>query len=99
MELYGLPFLHNIADRNGSGLLIRSDEIPNEKVASLEMTRVLIDHDTQMHRTVRIPALRFSKRFKDVLETRQGRDTAEFINKVLLRPSHNKPLTNRTTPL
>src|ERR1041385_5491098 len=99
MELYGLPFLHNIADRNGSGLLIRSDEIPNEKVAPPEMTGGPIHPDPQMHPQLRLPALRFAKRFKDVLGTRQGRHTAEFINKVLLRPSHNKPLTNRTTPL
>ena len=45
VELHGLAFLDNIPDRNSSGLLIRSDEVPNEEVSPLEMTPVLIDHD------------------------------------------------------
>jgi hypothetical protein len=46
VELYGLAFLNDVSDRNGSGLLVCSDEVPNEEVAPLEMTPVLIDHDT-----------------------------------------------------
>ena len=46
VELHGLAFLNDVANRDGSGLLIRSDEVPNEEVASLEMTPVLIDHDS-----------------------------------------------------
>lgn len=45
VELHGLAFLNDVSDRDGSGLLIRSDEVPNEEVAPLEMTPVLIDHD------------------------------------------------------
>ena len=45
VELHGLAFLNDVSDRNGSGLLIRSDEVPDEEVAPLEMTPVLIDHD------------------------------------------------------
>jgi hypothetical protein len=45
VELHGLAFLDDVSDRDGSGLLVRSDEVPNEEVAPLEMTPVLIDHD------------------------------------------------------
>src|SRR5882672_12070089 len=41
VELYGLAFLNDVSDRDGSGLLIRSDEVPNEEVAPLEMAPVL----------------------------------------------------------
>ena len=57
VELHGLAFLNDVSDRDGSGLLIRSNEVPNEEVAPLEMTPVLIDHDAQMQRAVRIAAL------------------------------------------
>lgn len=45
VELHGLAFLDDISNRNSSGLLIGSDEVPNEKVSPLEMAPVLIDHD------------------------------------------------------
>ena len=99
VELHGLAFLNDVSDRDGSGLLIRSDEVPNEEVAPLEMTPVLIDHDTQMQRVVGIAALGSPQRLKDVLESFQGRDAAEFINKVLFRLGDDKPFADRTTAL
>jgi hypothetical protein len=72
VELHGLAFLNDVSDRNGSGLLIRSDEVPNEEVASLEMTPMLIDHDSQVQRAVGIAALGSSQRLEDVLEPFQG---------------------------
>jgi hypothetical protein len=68
VELYGLAFLNNVSNRNSSGLLIRSNEVPNEEVASIEMTALFIDHDAQMQRTVRIAALGAPHGFKDILE-------------------------------
>ena len=72
MELHGLAFLNDVSDRDGSGLLIRSDEVPNEEVAPLEMTSVLIDHDSKVQRVMRIAAVGSSQRFEDVLEPLQG---------------------------
>ena len=72
VELHGLAFLNDISDRDGSGLLIRSDKVPNEEVATLEMTPVLIDHDAQMQRAVRIAALGSPHGFENVLEPFQG---------------------------
>src|SRR5512141_1507174 len=46
VELHGLAFLHDISDRDSSSLLICSNEVPNEEIASLKMTPELIDHDT-----------------------------------------------------
>lgn len=57
VELHGLAFLNDVSDRDSPGLLIRSDEVPNEEVAPLEMTPVLIDHDAQVQRAVGIAAL------------------------------------------
>lgn len=45
VKLHSLAFLDDIPDRNSSGLLIRSDEVPNEEISPLEMTPVLIDDD------------------------------------------------------
>ena len=99
VELHGLAFLNDVSDRDGSGLLIRSDEVPNEEVAPLEMTPVLIDHDAQMQRAVRIAALGSPHGFEDVLEPFQGRDAAQFIDQVLLRSRHDKPFADRTAAL
>jgi len=99
VELHSLTFLHNISDRNSSSLLIRSDEIPNQEVTPLEMTAVLIDHDSQVQRVVRVAAVGSSQRFKDVLEALQGRDSAELKNDVLLRPGDNKPFADWTAAL
>jgi hypothetical protein len=68
VELYGLAFLNNISDRNGSGLLIRSNEVPNEEVSPLEMTALFIDDDAQVQRAVRIAALGTLHGFEDILE-------------------------------
>jgi hypothetical protein len=99
VELHGLAFLNDVSDRNGPGLLIRSNEVPNEEIAALEMTPVLIDHDAQVQRAVSIAALGSSQRLEDVLEPFQGRDAAEFINEVLLRPGNDKPFADRTAAL
>lgn len=99
VELHGLAFLDNVSNRDGSGLLIRSDEVPNEEVAPLEMTPMLIDHDTQVQRAVRIAALGASQGFEDVLEPLQRRDAAQFIDQVLLGSRHDKPFADRTAAL
>jgi hypothetical protein len=57
VELHGLAFLNDVSDRNGSSLLIRSDQVPDEEVSSLEMAPMLVDHDAQMQRAVGIAAL------------------------------------------
>ena len=75
VELHGLAFLNDISDRNSSGLLIRSDQIPNEEIPALEMIPVLIDHDAQMQRAVRIAALGSPHGFKDILEPFQRRNS------------------------
>jgi len=99
VELHGLAFLNDVSDCNGSGLLIRSDEVPNEEVSPLKMTPVFINHDAQMQRAVRIAALGSSHGFEDVLESFQGRDAAQFIDQILLRSRHDKPFTDRTAAL
>ena len=68
VELHGLAFLNDVSNRDSPGLLIRSDEVPNEEIAPLEMTPVLIDHDTQVQRAVGIAAVVSFQRFEDILE-------------------------------
>jgi hypothetical protein len=99
VELHGLAFLNDISDRDGSGLLIRSDEVPNKEIAPLEMAPVLIDHDRHVQRAVGISALGSSQRLEDVLEPFQGRDATKFINEVLLRPGDDKPFADWTAAL
>lgn len=48
MELHSLAFLNDISDGDSPGLLIRSDEVPNEEVATIEVTLVLIDDDAKV---------------------------------------------------
>ena len=91
VELHGLAFLNYVSDRDGSGLLIRSNEVPNEEVAPFEMTPMLIDHDAQMQRAVGIASLGSPQGFEDVLEPFEGRGARQFINQVLLRSRHDKP--------
>jgi hypothetical protein len=74
VELHGLAFLNNIPDRNGSSLLVRSDQIPDEEVSPLEMASMLVDHDAQMQCAVGIAALCSPHGFEDILEPFQGGD-------------------------
>jgi hypothetical protein len=99
VELHSLAFLNDVSDRDSPGLLIRSDEVPNEEVAPLEMTPMLIDHDAQVQRAVGIAALVSSQRLEDVLEPFQGRDATKFINEILLRPGDDKPIADWTAAL
>jgi len=99
VELDGLAFLHNVPDRDGSGLLVRSNEIPNKEVAPLEMAPVLIDYNAKMQCAVCIAAVGPSQRLKDILQPCQGCNAAEFINEVLLCPGDHKPFADRTTAL
>ena len=99
MELDSLAFLHNVPDRDRSGLLIRSDKIPNKEVAPLEMASMLIDHNAKMQCAVGIASMGPSQRLEDILQPGQGCNTAKFVNEVLLCPGDNKPFADRTTAL
>ena len=48
MKLHSLPFLNDVSDGDSPSLLIRTDEVTNEKVAPLKMTLVLIDDDAKV---------------------------------------------------
>ena len=48
LELNGLPFLHNIANDDGSGLLVGSDQIANEKISARELCALFIHGNTDM---------------------------------------------------
>jgi len=99
VELDGLTFLNHVSDGDGSCLLIRSNEVPNEEVAPLEMTPVLVDHNAQMQCAVRIAALGSLHGFEDILEPFQGRDATQFVDQVLFRSRHDKPFADRTASL
>jgi hypothetical protein len=71
VELHGLAFLNDVSDRDGPGLLIRSNKVPNEEVSTLEMALVLINHNAQVQRAVGI-TLGSPHGFEDVLEPFEG---------------------------
>ncbi len=99
MKLHSLAFLNHVSDRNGSGLLIRSNEVPNEEVTLLEMTPMLINYDAQMQRAMGITSVGSAKGFEDILEPFESRHAGQFIDQVLLRSCHDKPLADRTAAL
>jgi len=99
VELDSLALLHNVSNRDGSGLLIRSDEIPNKEVAPLEMAPLLLDRNAKMQCPMRIATVGPFQRFKDILEPGQGRNAAEFIDEVLLSPGDHKSFADRSTAL
>ena len=48
MKLNGLAFLDDVADGNGARLLVRSDEVPDEKIPSLEVAAMFVDDNADM---------------------------------------------------
>ena len=52
LKLNGLAFFNNIADRDCAGLLIRANQVPNEKVSSFKVISVLINDDTEVESQV-----------------------------------------------
>lgn len=82
VELHGLALLNDLSDRDGPGLLVRPNEVPNQEIASLEMTPVFVDHDSQVQCAVGIAALRPAQRFEHILEPLQRGNPAQFIDEV-----------------
>jgi len=72
VELHSLTFLNDVSDRDGPGLLVRSNEVSNEEVAAFEMASMLIDYDAQVQRAMGIAAVGSSQRLEDILEPFQG---------------------------
>jgi hypothetical protein len=67
MELYGLALLHDLTDRNRAGRLVGPQQIPNQKIASLEPVAVLIDDNPKVERPMGSASVFLPQRFEDGL--------------------------------
>jgi hypothetical protein len=99
LKLDGLALLNNIADRNSAGLLICTDQVPNEKVSSFELIPMLIDDDTEMESQVCVSPVCVLERFEDILEPLERRFPPKFVNQILLRLGHDESIADRTATL
>jgi hypothetical protein len=57
LKLNGLAFLYEISYCERSRLLIRSDQITNEKIPAFETAAMLIDRDSNVQGSMGIPAV------------------------------------------
>lgn len=99
LELHGLTFLDGIADHDRTGLLVRSDQIADEKVSTGELGALFIHGDPDMEGPLRQGAFIHTELSEDGLQTMQGRSAAEFLNDIMLRLGHDKPVSDRATAL
>ena len=56
LKLNGLPFLDDVADDDGPRLLVRSQEIADQKIPAGKFRAVLIHGDADMERPLRLRA-------------------------------------------
>lgn len=99
LKLDGLALLNNIADRNSAGLLICTDQVPNEKVSSLELIPMLIDDDAEMESQVCVSPACVLERFEDFLESLERGLTPKLVNQILLRLGDDESIADRTATL
>jgi hypothetical protein len=99
LKLDSLALLNDIADRNSAGLLICTNQVPNEKVSSLELIPMLVDDDTEMESQVCVSPVCVLERFEDILESLERRFPPKFVNQILLRLGHDESIADRTATL
>jgi hypothetical protein len=99
MKLDGLSLLNDIADGYRSCLLVRSDEIPDKEIASLEMTPMFVDHDADVQRSMGLSALGCLERLKGILEALERRFPAELVNEIVIGLGDHESFTDRAAAL
>src|SRR5687767_6556680 len=99
LELHGLAFLDEIANRESASFLIRSDEIAHEKISAFEAAPMLIHGYADMQGTMGIPTLRPFQRLEHLLQPSQRWSPAEFKDHILLRPRNDIAFSDGAAPL
>jgi hypothetical protein len=99
MELYGLALLHDLTDRNRAGRLVGPQQIPNQKIASLEPVAVLIDDNPKVERPMGSASVFLPQRFEDGLQPFQRRDPSKLMDQVPFRLRHHKPVADQPASL
>jgi hypothetical protein len=99
LKLHRLPLLHNISDGHRSCLLIGADEIPDEKIPSLEAVPLLVDYDAKMKRSMGAPTVFSRQGFKHGLQPLQCRHAPEFVYEIVLGLRDNIPVPDQAASL
>ena len=99
MKLNGLAFLDNVTNGNRARLLVRSDEITHEKIASFELASMFVDDDADVQRPMGFLTLRSLQRLERVLEAFESRFAAKFIDEVVVGPGDHEAFADGATAL
>ena len=99
MELDGLPFPDDIADRHAAGAAVRPDQVSYQKIAPLEPIVVLINDDTDVQGSVGDSSFLLAERLKGSLEAVQRRGTTQLVNHISLSLRHDVALPDRPAAL
>jgi hypothetical protein len=67
LKLNRLSFLNEVADRDGSCLLVCTDKIAYQKVTTVKTTPMLVDGDADVQSPMSLAALWAFQRFEDLL--------------------------------
>ncbi len=99
LKLNRLPFLDDVADDDGPRLLVRSQEIADQKIPAGKFRAVFIHGDADMERPLGLRTFIHRELPEDGLQAMQGWDSTEFLNDVLFRLCHDEPVADRPTAL
>ncbi len=99
LKLNGLSFLDDVADDDGAGLLIGSEQVADQKIPSGELRALFIHRDTDMQCPLCLGAFIAAELSEHRLQTMQGGDSAEFLNYVVLRLRDDEAVADRATAL
>ena len=99
VKLHGLPFLHDVANRDRSGRLVGAKQVPDEKISSLEPIAMFIDGDAEMQRPMGMTPVLFRQGFEYRLQPFQGWGTAKLLNEIVLGFGDDKPVADQPAPL
>ena len=99
LELNGLSFLDDVSDDNGSGLLVGSNQIADEKIPPGELRALFIHGNADMERPLCLGAFIRAELSEDRLQTMQGRNSAQFLNDIVLRLRHDKSIADGAAAL
>ena len=99
LELNRLAFLYEIADRDGAGSLVGTDQVAHQEIAALESAAVLIDGNADVQGAMCVTTTGVFQRVEDFLETSQRRFASKLEHHVLFGPRDDVPLANRAATL
>lgn len=99
LKLDGLSFLDDIPDDDGAGLLVGSEQVADQEIASGELRTLLVHRNTDMQGPLGLRPFITAELFKDRLQAMQGRHSAELLNHIVLCLRDDEAVTDGTAAL